>query len=107
MFRCAGRPRVTASAKGWRSLGSLVVNAFEMPPFKRHSDNFVGVNGGQIMRVKPSDTPSAERNSAKFWKWVRAILRKLINRRTLSLAMTIALWIDRFLRVIRRIVGDN
>lgn len=55
----------------------------------------------------PGDTPSAERNSAKFWKWVRAILRKLITRKTFLLAMTVVLWIDRLLRVIRRLLGDN
>lgn len=59
------------------------------------------------MSEVPHETPSAERNSAKFWKWVRAILRKLINRKTLSCAMTIVLLIDRVLRVIRRLLGDS
>lgn len=58
------------------------------------------------MSVTTNDPPSAERNNAKFWKWVRVILRKLVNRRTLLLALWVVLWIDRFMRAVKRLLGD-
>ncbi|MBB5054429.1 hypothetical protein HNQ36_004431 [Afipia massiliensis] len=53
-----------------------------------------------------NDPPSAERNTAKFWKWVRALLRKLVNRKTILLALSILLSIDRVLRALKRLLGD-
>jgi hypothetical protein len=58
------------------------------------------------MAIEANDPPSAERNSAKFWRWVRAMLRKLINRKTFFFAVSVILWVDRILRTIKRLLGD-
>jgi hypothetical protein len=59
-----------------------------------------------IMVSTNGDPPSAERNIAKFWRWVRAVLRTLVNRRTFLLALTILLWADRLLHAAKRLLGD-
>jgi hypothetical protein len=58
------------------------------------------------MSTTVTDPPSAERNSAKFWKWIRAVLRRLVTRRTLVFALSAIVWFDRLLRAIRRLFGD-
>jgi len=58
------------------------------------------------MTLTNTDPPSAERNTAKFWKWVRAALRVLINRKTFLTALTVLLWADRLLRAAKRLLGD-
>jgi hypothetical protein len=58
------------------------------------------------MSTTANDPPNAERNIAKFWKWVRAKSRKLIARKTLLIALSIIVWADRFFRAIKRLFGD-
>ncbi|KZD21865.1 hypothetical protein [Tardiphaga robiniae] len=58
------------------------------------------------MSTTASDPPGAERNTAKFWKWVRARLRKLVTRKTLLIALSIIVWADRFFRAMKRLFGD-
>lgn len=58
------------------------------------------------MSTTANDPPSAERNIAKFWKYVRATLRKLVTRKTFLVALSIVMWADRLFRALKRLFGD-
>ena len=53
------------------------------------------------------DPPNVERKKASVCTWARGIARKLVNRRTLMLALQILLWIVKLARWLSRLFGDS
>jgi hypothetical protein len=50
--------------------------------------------------------PSGEQNYARFWRWVRGSCRKLVNRRTLLVAIRMIALIVRLVELGKRLYGD-
>ena len=56
--------------------------------------------------VETSDPPSDERKRAEFWKRVRGICRKLVNRQTLMIAIRAIELVVRVAEILNRLFGD-
>ena len=57
--------------------------------------------------VENSDPPNVERKKASVCTWVRGIARKLVNRRTLMLALQALYWVVKLARMLARLFGDS
>jgi hypothetical protein len=47
-----------------------------------------------------TDPPSDEREKADTWKWLRALARKLVTRKTLLLAFDVLLLVIKIIKII-------
>jgi hypothetical protein len=59
-----------------------------------------------MVMVDTSDPPSDERKRAEFWKRVRGICRKLVNRQTFMLAVRVVNLMVRVAELLKRLLGD-
>ena len=53
------------------------------------------------------DPPNVERKKASVCTWVRGIARKLVNRRTLMLALQALYWVVKLARWLTRLFGNS
>jgi hypothetical protein len=56
--------------------------------------------------VDTSDPPSDERKRAEFWKRVRGICRKLVNRQTFLIALRAIELVVRIAKLVNELFGD-
>ena len=56
--------------------------------------------------VKTTDPPSDERKPAGFWERARGLGRKLVNRRTLMIAIRAVVLTVRVAEILNRLFGD-
>jgi hypothetical protein len=56
--------------------------------------------------VETGDPPSDERKRAEFWKWVRGICRKLVNRQTFMIAIRVIKLVMRVAEIVNELFGD-
>src|SRR5262249_34916479 len=105
--RTAGVAMAKAGTSRHRfSLGSLGVLPFELRPlFMRRRCIRTGEQGRPAM--VEDDPPNVERKKASVCTWVRGIARKLVNPRTLMLALQILYWITKLARWLTRLFGDS
>ena len=57
--------------------------------------------------VEKADPPNVEWKKASVCTWVRGIARKLVNRRTLMLALQALYWVVKLARMLARLFGDS
>jgi hypothetical protein len=86
------------------SLGSLEVLSFETLFVQRHRSNTAPGNKETAMVNRAHS--SGERKRAKFWRWVRGTCRRLVNRRTLVVAIRCLALIVRLVEIFKRLYGD-
>ena len=57
--------------------------------------------------VENADPPNVERKKVSVCTWVCGIARKLVNRRTLMLALQALYWVVKLARMLARLFGDS
>ena len=86
------------------SLGSLGVIPFELLPLFSGAGAFASVNKGRNMK---HETSNAERKDVSVGNWAHGFARRLVNRRTLIIALQILYWIVKIARLLARLMGNS
>jgi hypothetical protein len=73
---------------------------------QRHRGNSAPANKEKVMVEKTIDPPSDERKRSGFWRQVRGLGRKLVNRQTFILATRALTLMVRLVELVNRLRGD-